>query len=87
MHGGPFVCWERIPIDRLDPRLTMTGPFGAPYGNIRFTPLPGTSNTQLLGAIEEVIDLGRTIRNLIHTGKAPSPAVFSLTSEGTTSNN
>jgi hypothetical protein len=73
-----FICWERIPINLIDSRLTATGPFGAPYGNIRYTPSPlaGASSPQLLGAIEEVTTIGRTIRNMIHSSTAASPAVF-----------
>jgi len=73
-----FICWERVPITLIDPRLTFVGPFGAPYGNIRFTPSPlsGATSPQLLGAIEEVADVGRTIRNFIHSSVAASPALF-----------
>jgi hypothetical protein len=73
-----FLCWERIPINTIDARITAAGPFGANYGNIRFTPSPlaGPTSPQLLGAIEEVADVGRTIRNLIHSSTAASPAVF-----------
>jgi hypothetical protein len=77
-----FICWERIPIDRIDPRINLIptpGPFGENYGNIRFTPSPssGASSPQLLGALEEVsFPAGRTIRNFIHSATAASPAVF-----------
>jgi hypothetical protein len=73
-----FICWERIPINLIDARITAAGPFGAPYGNIRFTPSPlaGATSPQLLGAIEEVADVGRTIRNMIHSSTAASPATF-----------
>ena len=73
-----FLCWERIPINLIDTRLTATGAFGTPYGNIRFTPSPltGISSPHLLGALEEVSTVGRTIRNLIHSSTAASPATF-----------
>jgi hypothetical protein len=73
-----FICWERIPIDLIDPRLTATGPFGANYGNIRFTPTPATgpSSPHLLGALEEVSTVGRTIRTMTHSATAVSPATF-----------
>src|SRR5262249_16440893 len=75
-----FVCWERIPIDTLDPRLTFLGPFGTPYGNIRFAPTPATGPTspELLGAIEQVSTVGRTIRNLGQSTIAASPATLTL---------
>src|SRR5262249_10949479 len=46
-----FLCWERIPVDLIDARLTAAGPFSAPYGNIRFTPSPltGANSPQVLG--------------------------------------
>ena len=73
-----FICWERVPIQFIDTRLTAGGPFGTPYGNIRFTPSPlsGATSPQLLGAIEEVADIGRTIRNMIHSSTAASAATF-----------
>src|SRR5262249_35869215 len=73
-----FICWERIPINLIDPRITACGPCGAPYGNIRFTPSPltGPSSPHILGAIEEVTSVGRTIRNMIHSSTAASPAIF-----------
>jgi hypothetical protein len=73
-----LLCWERIPIDLIDARLTAAGPFGTPYGNIRFTPspLPGATSPHLLGAIEEVSTVGRTLRNLIHSSTAVSSAIF-----------
>jgi hypothetical protein len=73
-----FVCWERIPINTFDPRIAFLGPFGANYGQIRFTPSPssGPSAPQILGAIEQVTTVGRTIRNLIHNSTALSPAIF-----------
>src|SRR5262249_42355343 len=73
-----FICWERVRIDFIDTRITFAGPFGTPYGNIRFTPSPlaGATSPQLLGAIEEVTTIGRTIRNMIHSSTAASPAVF-----------
>ena len=73
-----FLCWERIPINLIDIRLTATGPFGSPYGNFQFTPSPltGPTSPQLLGAIEEVSTLGRTIRNMTHSATALSPATF-----------
>src|SRR5262249_32979940 len=44
-----FICWERVPINLIDPRITAAGPFAANYGNIRFTPSPlsGASSPQL----------------------------------------
>src|SRR5262249_25193538 len=71
-----FLCWERIPINLIDPRLTAAGPFGANYGQIRFTPNVAAGNPQLLGAVEQVSTVGRTVRNLIHNGTAPNPASF-----------
>jgi len=77
-----FLCWERIPINLIDPRINLVpvppGPFGTPYGNIRFTPSPSTGPTspQLLGALEEVSSVGRTIRNMIHSSTSLSPTLF-----------
>src|SRR5262249_54052418 len=70
-----FTCWERIPIDSIDARLTFGGPFGANYGQIRFVPTPA-GVPQLLGAIEQVTTVGRTIRNMIHNGMAATGATF-----------
>jgi hypothetical protein len=63
-----FTCWERPPIDLIDPRITANGPFGAPYGNLRFTPSPVTGGPALLGAIEQVSTVGRTLRTMSHSG-------------------
>jgi len=73
-----FLCWQRIPINLVDPRLTAVGPFGAPHGNLTVTPspAPGASSPQLLGVIEEVTTVGRTIRTMIHRSTATSPATF-----------
>ena len=73
-----FICWERIPIDLIDSRLTAAGLFGTPYGNIRFTPSPltGATSPHLLGVLEEVSTVGRTIRTMIHSATAASPATF-----------
>src|SRR5262249_10524820 len=70
-----FRCWERKPINLIDARLTFAGPFGANYGQIRFTPSPA-GGPHLLGAVEQVSTVGRTIRSLIHNGTAPPPATF-----------
>jgi len=72
------LCWERMPINLIDPRLTAAGPFGANYGTIRFTPSPltGPSSPHLLGVIEEVSTVGRTIRNMIFISPAASPGIF-----------
>src|SRR5262249_35004286 len=73
-----FICWEPIPINVIDPRITFLGPFGANYGQIRFTPTPssGPSAPAILGSIEQVADIGRTIRNLIHSSTAASPTIY-----------
>src|SRR5262249_37325463 len=73
-----FFCWERIPINLIDPRLTAVSLFGANYGNIRFTPNPptGAPGPQFLGALEEVSTVGRTIRPMIHSSIATGTAVF-----------
>src|SRR5262249_21720903 len=72
------LCWERMPIDLIDPRLTAAGPFGANYGTIRFTPSPltGPSSPHLLGVIEEVSTVGRTIRNMLTISPSASPGIF-----------
>jgi len=62
-----FVCWERLPIDLIDARLTAARTFGATYGNIRLQrvsgqPLPpGLEESALLGVREEVSTGGRTL--------------------------
>jgi len=76
-----FICWERVPINLIDTRIVFGGPFfdtDSSYGNIRFTPSPltGATSPQLLGAIEEVTNIGRTIRNMVHSSTAASPATF-----------
>ncbi len=60
-----FTCWERLPIDSIDNRITAIGAFGAPYGNLRFTPVSGPA---LLAAIEQVSTVGRTLRTMSHSG-------------------
>ena len=60
-----FTCWERLPIDLINSRITFAGPFGAPYGKLRFTPVSGPA---LLGAIEQVTTVGRTLRTMSHSG-------------------
>jgi len=77
-----FICWERIPLTTIDPRAMATDPlFNANYGNIRFTPnplapTPSDASPAILGSIEGVSTSGRTLRNLIHSGAAASPATF-----------
>src|SRR5262249_47967278 len=73
-----FLCWERIPIDKMDSRLTAAGPFGANYGTIRFTPSPltGATSPHLLGVLEEVSTVGRTIRTMTTKSPAASPGSF-----------
>lgn len=62
-----YLCWERIGIEHIDSRLLAAGPFGAPYGNIRLTPVKGTVIPfSSLGVLEEVTTNGRTIKPTSH---------------------
>ncbi len=60
-----FVCWERIPVTTIDGRFAV-GLLGSPYGSARFTPLLAQGGTPaLLGVVEQVADVGRTIRPMV----------------------
>src|SRR5262245_34727491 len=60
-----FVCWERIPVTTIDPRFAFAS-LGSPYGSVRVPPLPlEGGRPAVLGAVEEVTDVGRTIRAMV----------------------
>jgi hypothetical protein len=60
-----FVCWERIPVETIDSRFGF-GLLGSPNGSVRVPPLPlEGGRPAVLGAVEEVRDVGRTIRAMV----------------------